>query len=791
MTGSTTLLKFGKWPVLYKTMVTIIIIVALVLGIATFVHASVLRTSVREQVGAKFAALADGRMGVIADALAEQLALLRGMAVDSTLIDAVQTANANYTGSAEAIQVALLEIDHQWLNAADDSTLIQASLNPSLNPVAAQLLAYVKTFPVHGEIFITDRYGGLVAATGRLSDYYQADEAWWQAAYHNRQGALYIDQPAYDESAGYIALNMAVPILSPRDGMAIGVLRSTVNIDFLAGAFETLPGERTGVTLTNDQRLILADSNSGHVGQSAPSTWRLYTGSPGALWFEDNTIDGEPLVIGRASIRDALIGEDSLAEAVDNLNWYLFIYQTQAEAYAQIRNRIWTMAGVLALLLLSATVVAWLMARSLSSPLKNLHTVMRRWLDGDRTQRAQSRWPDEAGELAETFNTIATSVEEMDETLSRRASEREREEKRRARQLETTTAIGEVVSVTSDVTVLAQGVVELLYERFALYFAGLYLLDDTGKWLVLYAGSGDPTQQMLSQDYRIAADKWVVGRCVTEGKTTITRDTDVDNALLFDRSQLPHTRVAIAMPLRSRGRILGAIEAHSDQPEMLDAESAVVLQTIADQVAVAIDSVQMYAERQEAMESLQRAYGEVTREAWEALLSGRTAGPEGYQAEIRRIMPLAAAPPETWGSTARAAWSEGRVVLEESPADQAPDGAEPSLALPIRLRDEILGVVDVSKRGDAGEWKPEEIAQLEHLVEQLGLTLEVSRFYQESRRAAAREQLLREVSERIRVAVDVDSVMRITAQEVGAVLKRPVFVYLENEADDEGRNVDG
>jgi len=79
---------------------------------------------------------------------------------------------------------------------------------------------------------------------------------------------------------------------------------------------------------------------------------------------------------------------------------------------------------------------------------------------------------------------------------------------------------------------------------------------------------------------------------------------------------------------------------------------------------------------------------------------------------------------------------------------------------------------------------------LEQLVGQLGLTLEVSRFYQESRRAAAHEQLLREVSERIRAAVDVDTVMRIAVQEVGEVLKRPVFVYLENKADDKGRNID-
>ena len=103
--------------------------------------------------------------------------------------------------------------------------------------------------------------------------------------------------------------------------------------------------------------------------------------------------------------------------------------------------------------------------------------------------------------------------------------------------------------------------------------------------------------------------------------------------------------------------------------------------------------------------------------------------------------------------------------------------------MPIRRRDDIIGVVDVSKRKDAGDWVPEEISQLEELVEQLGLTLESSRFYQDSQHAAAREQLLREISERVRVAVDVDSVMRIAAKEVGDVLQRPVFVYIADASE--------
>jgi GAF domain-containing protein/HAMP domain-containing protein len=791
MTGLTALLKFREWPVFYKIMVSIMIVVALTLGIATFVHASILRARVEEEVGAKVVALADGRVGFIADALIEKLALLRTMALDASLILETQLANGNYSGSAAEIESALLEIDSQWLTATDDSELVQARINPGLNQATARLMTYARTSPAHGEIFITDRYGGLVAATRRTTDYYQADEEWWQAAYDTGLGAFYIGQPVYDESAGYIAIPVAVPLRSSQDDTVIGVLRSTVNIDFLSTAFETFGEGQLGVTLINKEGLILADSDPQRVGQTTSASWLVNLARVGALWFEGSDADGKGLVIARAALDDAFISEASVAKAIYRLNWHLFVYQTQTEAYTRIRGGTWTMAGVLALLLLLAGVAAWWVARSLSRPLIQLRTVMHRWLDGDRSQRAQSYWPDETGALAETFNAMAVNIQEMEEDLGRRAAEREREERRRARELETTTAVGDVASVAADMASLAQGVVDLLRERFRLYYAGLFLLDDAGKWLVLHAGSGDPASHMLAQDYRAALGEWIVGRCVAEGRTTLAQDTDTDSALLFDRTRLPATRVAVAMPLRSRGRVFGAIEVHSDQAEGLDAESAVVLQTIADQVAVAIDGVQLYAERQEAMESLQRSYSAVTREAWEALLAGRGAGPEGYQAETRRIVPLAAASPETWQPAARAAWSEGRMVVDETAADQAPEGAAPSLALPIRLRDEILGVVDVSKRGDAGEWKPDEIAQLEQLVGQIGLTLEVSRFYQESRRAAAREQLLREVSERIRAAVDVDTVMRIAAQEVGAVLKRPVFVYLENEADDEGRNIDG
>ncbi len=767
------ILKFGNWPIFYKIMFTIMIIVLLALTITTVAHVTILRVRMRDQIGAQFASMADTYMTSVVDTLAEQIMLLRSIALDSAIEDVLTAANSRYSGDAVTTERMLLDTDRKWVAAPDDSALVQAIIDPTQNILTARILAHIETLATYGETFITDRYGGLVAATRRTSDYHQADEDWWQAVLAGGRGAFYVGQPAYDESTGYVAVNLAVPIYDSKNHEVIGVLRSTLNMEFIYQGLTQLGG--TAMTLVNERRVILADSNPQRVGQSVPLSWPVYTGSVGATWFEAKDVNNRSMLIGRAATAD-VAGSGELAAAIRSLTWSLFIYQPQAEAFAPITRAAWLSVGIAIILVFLAAIAAYLMSRLLLNPIAQMRAVLRKWVAGDHTQRAWVYWPDETGELAESLNTIADRTQELEQSAARRVAEREREQKRRARDLNVTTVVGDAISATSSLLELHQKVVDLIRERFELYYAGLFLLDDAGEWAALHAATGDPGKLRLAQEYRVKVGMGLVGRCIVDRSARVVREDDADSSLL-GKSELPYSRSAITLPLRSRGQILGVIEAHSYQLDTFDAESVIVLQTIADQVSVAVDGLRLYAERQEAMESLQRTYGEATRAAWTALLLGRAAGAEGYQVETKGMTALPPAPPAAWRADARAAWSQGRAVV-----DMEETGAA-VLALPIRLRAEVIGVVDVSKRKDAGDWTPDEVSQLEELVEQLGLTLESSRFYQESQHAAAREQLLREISERIRVAVDVDSVMRIAAKEVGDVLQRPVFVYIADESE--------
>jgi GAF domain-containing protein len=109
-------------------------------------------------------------------------------------------------------------------------------------------------------------------------------------------------------------------------------------------------------------------------------------------------------------------------------------------------------------------------------------------------------------------------------------------------------------------------------------------------------------------------------------------------------------------------------------------------------------------------------------------------------------------------------------------------GAEEQLPLtvPIKVRDDVIGVLDTHKLAEAGEWTSDEISLLETLAEQLGEALEGARLYQDTQRRAARERLTREISDKMRRATSVEDIVRVAVDELFDIIKTSrTFVRLE------------
>ncbi len=327
---------------------------------------------------------------------------------------------------------------------------------------------------------------------------------------------------------------------------------------------------------------------------------------------------------------------------------------------------------------------------------------------------------------------------------------------RRFRYLEASAEVSRVVSAILDPDELIRQVVDLIREKFGLYYVGLFLLDETAEWAVLRAGTGTAGQTLLMRAHRIRVGEGMVGWSVAHAQARIAQDVGAD-AVRLATQELPNTRTEAALPLRSRGRVLGALTVQSDQPAAFDQDLILVWQALADQLAVALDNACLFTESQAALEAERRAYGAIRRSAWQEMIQTRPdlwleyiCGPQGPAQPVER----------PWLPEMAQANRLAQVVRAD----------DHTLAVPIKVYDQVLGVVRLRKPEQAAAWTSEEVSLVETLVGQLGVAVESARLYQDTQRRAVREQLVSEVSARLRASLDLDTVLQTTVRELGKAI---------------------
>lgn len=181
----------------------------------------------------------------------------------------------------------------------------------------------------------------------------------------------------------------------------------------------------------------------------------------------------------------------------------------------------------------------------------------------------------------------------------------------RARQLQAASAVAEAASSILDPDALIQEVVNLVQQRFDLYYAGLFLVDEVGtwtgepgKWAVLRAGTGAPGREMLTQGHKLEiGGASMIGACLAYKEARIALDVG-EEAVRFDNPHLPETHSEMALPLIGRGQAIGALTIQSSRMNAFSQEDITVLQTMASQLATAIENVRLLAETQRRTQEL-------------------------------------------------------------------------------------------------------------------------------------------------------------------------------------------
>lgn len=346
-------------------------------------------------------------------------------------------------------------------------------------------------------------------------------------------------------------------------------------------------------------------------------------------------------------------------------------------------------------------------------------------------------------------------------SLERRVVERTSILERRSAQLQAASEVGHAITSILETEQLIQQVAALIREHFGLYHVSLFLADEANEWATLRSASDEAGEALLPQDRQVRIGEGLVGWSIAYGRARVIREESQDMADLTI-AELTDARVMAALPLHSRDRVLGALLVGSDRPDRLDDDAIAILENLTDQIAVALDNTHLFAESQQALEAARRAYGGLSHQAWVELL--RTRPDWGYQYAHQAV------------TSVEGDWQPEMVQAERTGQSVQDDK---TLAIPLRVRDEVVGALSFAKGAEEEAWTIEEMALLETLVDQLGVALESARLHHDTQRRAARDRLVSEIADKMRRAGDMDALLQATVREMTAALGTPsAFVQL-------------
>jgi GAF domain-containing protein/FixJ family two-component response regulator len=187
------------------------------------------------------------------------------------------------------------------------------------------------------------------------------------------------------------------------------------------------------------------------------------------------------------------------------------------------------------------------------------------------------------------------------------------EASRRARQLQTAAEIARDTSGTLALEALLNRAVNLVQERFDYYHASVFLIEEDeegAQQAVIYESTGSAGEEMKQRRHHLAVgSRSVVGQVTLTGHPIVLNDVEEPSSQATHRPNplLPETKAELGLPLRSGERVIGALDVQASRTNAFPPEDIAVLQTLADQLSVAVENARSYTLVRQAAEELREA----------------------------------------------------------------------------------------------------------------------------------------------------------------------------------------
>ena len=414
--------------------VTLILLLLSLAGVfvGSFVFFTSARSIMRETIGTHNAQLVAHAVDDIDQSIYRRIEDWKGYSNGAVTQVTVSESNKEFE-ALEDVQKYIDEQDREWSGATSETVtpfmkgLMSNSLSARLRE-KIWLLEDLAGYKVYGEVFATNKYGAVVAMSGKTSDYYQADEGWWQEA---KEKGVYIEDVVYDESSKVYSVTIATRI-DGESGNFIGVLKAVLNIreviDQVRSLQTELLSEESRTTqfelLTSDAKLIYSTEFGSYFSDELPANEKSQE-------YHFELTAGKPLS-GYEIIKEEPDGEVLMAYAYSQgynnykgLGWLLAMERSTEEVFApidQLMRLVITSSLIVLLLVLVVGFVSFKL--TITDPIEELRDVARKIGSGNLSAEADIDSNDELGQLAREFHKMSVKLRLSKEKQARSARQR-------------------------------------------------------------------------------------------------------------------------------------------------------------------------------------------------------------------------------------------------------------------------------------------------------------------------------------------------------------------------------
>ena len=478
------------------------------------------------------------------------------------------------------------------------------------------------------------------------------------------------------------------------DDQFYGIVGVDLRVDFLqslANELDIYDGAGELVLISNNGTLAGVTGKPELVGQEATAFSDQYAdvldqieqGETFKKQFEDQLAVFVPIVFGQT-----------------DTPWSVNILIPYNNITADANSMVTRMVVIGVILTAAALVLFWFISRQIANPLIAMTETATDIAQGNLDARVDVKSSDEIGVLAKTFNTMTAQLQGtlagLEETVASRT-----------RDLELAAEVGQSLALVRDPEVMLAEAVEMIRERFDLYYTQIYLTDPSGRTLTLRAGTGEVGQTLLQRGQHLPVDlSSINGIAAVEHQAVVVEDTEA-STLHRPNPLLPETRSEMAVPLISGERVLGVLDMQSSEPGALREENLTAFETLASQLAITLVNTELFTDLENARREVEIQARRTTREGWETFLDA-----------IER--------PERIGYR----FEEGDLELLDRPLTGALDDSQ-AMVVPIRVAGETLGSFQL----EGGQnWSPEDIDMVENVAQQVAQQIENLRLLAQSQR---------------------------------------------------------